>query len=167
MVAYPAPVTGQGVSGPAYASAQPRPQPLGNAVKGTKDGPTPQELRAAWRAYEGLFNAENERSDGPLAPQPGVPDLNVLSNRIKPIVNTGVDFLFGANVGISADDAVAQKIIDATWGDDDLRMTLLSKSGVNGGVYGHVFFKVVPPKRGKPSVLNPPRLVLLNPETLS
>jgi len=168
MAAYPQPAA----SVPANASADtgagtPRPQPSGQAVRGTKSGPTPQELRAAWRAYEGLFNAENERSDGPLTPQVGVPDLNVLSNRIKPIVNTGVDFLFGPSLTIAADDEVAQKIIDATWGDDDLRMTLLSKSGVNGGVYGHVFFKVVPPKRGKPSVLNPPRLVLLNPETLS
>src|SRR5690348_5831976 len=161
------PGSGVGVSGPAYAEASPRPRPYSQAVQGVLDGPSPQELRAAWRAYNGQFNSENEVSDGPLTRQPGVPDLNVLCNRIKPIVNTGVDFLFGPSLTITTDDAQAQKILDAAWGDDDLRMTLLSKAGINGGVYGHVFFKVVPPKRGKPSAINPPRLVLLNPETLS
>ena len=175
MVAIPAntPGTGVGVSGPAYTeqgAGAPRPRPSGQqSVTGTPDGPSTQELRAAWRAYCGLFADERAASDGegPLTRQPHVPDLNILSNRIKPIVNAGVDLLFGPALAIAVDDDAAQKILDAAWGDDDLRMTLLSKAGINGGVYGHVFFKVVPPKRGKPSVLNPPRLVLLNPEMLS
>ena len=168
------PVTSQGVSGPAYTemgAGLPRPRPLAQAVKGTKDGPTLQELRAAWRAYNGQFGPEHAPDDGPLAAQSGVPNLNVLSNRIRPIVNTGVDFLFGPNLTISCgedtEDEDCQAIIDALWGDDDQRMTLLSKSGINGGVYGQVFLKVIPPKKGKPSAENPPRLVLLNPETLS
>ena len=168
MAAYPqayngAPGDGRGASGPAFAQAQPRVTPL--TVPGTNDGPTPQELRAAWRAYNGHFEENNK---GPLVEQPGVPDLNILSNRVRPIVNTGVDFLFGPSLAITVEDDVpCQKIIDAVLGDDDLRMTMLSKAAINGGVYGHVFMKVVPPKKGKPSAINPPRLVLLNPETLS
>ena len=182
---YGVPGSGVGVSGPAYAQADPRPEPLGVSVQGTQDGPTPAELRDAWQAYSGRFGSD----DGPLQQQPGVPNLNVRSNRIRAIVNTGVDFLFGPPLTVRITDAEAdadadapevrgqirvspeakqaQLLADAVFGDDDQRMTLFSKIGINGGVYGHVFVKVVPPRRGAPSIENPPRLVLLNPETVA
>lgn len=177
--------SGSGVSGPAFAQAQPRPLPTTLTMQGAQDGPTAAELRAAWQAYDGRFGDD----DGPLARQAGVPNLNVRSNRIKPIVNTGVDFLFGPGLTIRVtDDAAgaetddlahsantrpsarakqAQAILDATWGDDDQRLVTLSKLGINGGVYGHVFVKVVPPRRGVARADNPPRLALLNPETVT
>jgi hypothetical protein len=174
-----------GVSGPATAQADPRPQPLRLAVvAGVQDGPPAAELHAAWEAYEGRFGDD----DGPLRAQTGVPNLNVRVNRIKAIVNTGVDFLFGPGCTIRVTDAAAQAapgdvqhsaksapsataktaqaILDAVWGDDDQRLVTLSKLGFNGGVYGHVFVKVVPPRRGQASATNPPRLALLNPQTL-
>lgn len=177
--------SGIGVSGPATASAEPRPLPTARLLDGAPDGPTPQELRAAWLAYTGQFGP----TDGPLSRQSGTPDLNVLSNRIKPIVNIGVDFLFGPTLALRVTDAEAdesagapgvttavgvsgvadqaQRLLDATLGDEDQRMTFFSKAGVNGGVYGHVFVKVVEPRRGNASVANPPRLILLNPEIVS
>lgn len=179
------PGSGSGVSGPAYATADPRPSPL-SQITATEDGPKRADLQAAWAAYcDGQFD---ERNEGLLAPQQGVPDLNVKSNRIKPIVNTGVDFLFGpglsikcadqeadedadkpnkkTNIGVSEAAQQAQKLLDACFGDDDQRMTLFSKMAINGGVYGHVFVKVVEPRRGRISVVNPPRLIILNPETV-
>lgn len=172
MVALPTgnyPGSGVGVSGPALSNAgSPRPQPQSAPVPGTQDGPTRQELRAAWLAYCGVFNVAPNGEDNSLAPQSGVPDLNVKSNRIRPIVDTGVDYLFGPPLEIAVEkNAQAQKILEAVWGDTDEQMTLLAKTGMNGGVYGHVFMKVVAPKRGRPSVLNPPRLVLLNPEMVT
>ena len=162
------PGSGVGVSGPALGGAgEPRPQPsAASYINGSKDGPPRQELAAAWMAYTGRFNAKLNEDDNSLAPQFGVPDLNVKSNRIRPIVDTGVDYLFGPPLEIAVENAQAQKILDALWGDADKQMTLLAKTGMNGGVYGHVFMKVVPPKRGRPSAINPPRLVLLNPETV-
>ena len=165
------PGNGMGVSGPALAKAAPRQMP--RAIDNDGDSPTTAELRAAWNAYQGIMDEGNR---GPLEVQAGVPNLNILSNRIKPIVNTGVDFLFGPMFSFSVEEddganktanEAAQELLDAVWGDDDLRMTLLAKAAINGGVYGHVFMKVVPPKRGKPSAKNPPRLVLLNPEHIT
>lgn len=159
---------GVGVSGPVTSNAgEPRPQPsAASYVNGSQDGPTRKELAAAWQAYCGRFTMDANGSDDSLAYQSGVPDLNVKSNRIRPIVDTGVDYLFGPPLEIAADKETAQKILDAVWGDADKQMTLLAKTGMNGGVYGHIFMKVVPPKRGRPSAINPPRLVLLNPETV-
>ena len=160
--------TGQGVSGPVLSNAgEPRPQPgAASAISGTQDGPTRQELHAAWEAYSGRFATKSGENDDSLAYQQGVPDLNVKSNRIRPIVDTGVDYLFGPPLAIAAEQETAQKILEAVWGDADKQMTLLAKTGMSGGVYGHVFMKVVPPKRGRPSAINPPRLVLLNPENI-
>ena len=90
------PGNGMGVSGPALAKATPRQMP--RALDNDGDSPTTAELRAAWNAYQGIMDEGNR---GPLEVQPNVPNLNILSNRIKPIVNTGVDFLFGPNVGIT------------------------------------------------------------------
>lgn len=179
--------SGIGVSGPAFATAQPRPTPSAT-VAATHSGPTPQELRAAYDAYHGRFEGQDE---GPLSQRgDGVPDLNVRSNRIRAIVNTGVDFLMGSSltlcvtdqqadedarrpgkklqsVQVSATAKAAQQLIDAALGDDDERMTRFAKLATNGGIYGHVFVKLVEPRRGRASLSNPPRLVLLNPETVS
>lgn len=176
---------GSGPSGPAEAQAEPRPQPP-QLRDGAQDGPSAQELRAAWQAYSGNLG-DNDASR--LAVMPGEPDLNIESNRIKPIVNTGVDFLFGPPLALRVTDVEAdtdanapetvttvrvspaaqnaQRLLDAVWGDDDLRMTLLSKMGVNGGVYGHVFVKIVAPRKGPASLDTPPRLVVLNPENVT
>lgn len=153
------PTQTSGVSGPAYATAKPRPEPAGASSQA--GGPSPAELRAAWDAYQGRFS-------GPLTPLEGQPDLNILTNRVGPMVRTGVDFLFGPvlKMQTSAGDA-AQKVIEAAWGNEDMRMSTLARMRINGGVYGHVFAKIVPPKAGTASAENPPRIVILNPELMS
>jgi hypothetical protein len=152
-MAVKAPRPSSGVSGPAYAQATPRKDPLQTS---TPAGPTITEKQEAWDAYIGNFK-------GPLAQLDQWPDLNVLSNRIGSFVRTGVDFLFGPLLKIQHPNADAQKILDKVWGNEDQRMSTLAKLRINGGVFGHCLLKIVTPKRGAMSVDNPPRLVVQNP----
>jgi len=152
------PPQSSGASGPAYATATPRQDPIPTA---SASGPTSAALRARWDAYSGKFS-------GPLAPLANQPDLNVIANRIGPEVRTGVDFLFGPVLKLEHPTSGAQDILDAVWGNEDQRMTKLSKLRINGGVYGHWFLKIVCPTNRKPmSAQNPPRLVVQNPELYS
>ena len=105
-------------------------------------------LNDAWKHYTGDIH-------GPLRAEAGQPDLNVHSNRASTIVDTGVDFLYGATVRleVTLNDKVqpkAQAALDACWGNDDRRMTLLSKLAQNGGIFGHVFAKIIPPSDALP-----------------
>src|SRR5579863_4675229 len=122
------------------------------------DAQRKQEQAHAWKAYQGQLQR-------PLVVERDQPDDNVLSNRCGPVVDKGVSFLFGqvlkleatqektdapADGSLPSDAAAAptpvQDFLDGLWGDDDDRMTLLSKMAVNGGVFGHVFLKLIPAK---------------------
>lgn len=142
-----------GVSGRAWAPQTPRqdPQQAQNIQQRVA-------LHTRWEAYEGHF-------EGPLGQLEGRPDVNVISNRVGSVVRGGVDFLFGPTLKMEHPTSDAQDILDAVWGNDDQRMALLARCRINGGVYGHVVVKLVTPKNGKPpSIDNPPRLVVQNPE---
>ncbi len=125
-----------------------------------------QAMQDAWAAYRGEFQP-------PLKPEPNQPDDNVLVNRCAPIVDKGVSFLFGKSLKIELQNADGsadglddlQAWLDAAWGDDDDRMTLLSKLALNGAVCGEGFVKIVPanPKAGQTY----PRLVVLDPQTVT
>ncbi len=125
-----------------------------------------QTMQEAWDAYRGVWQP-------PLKPEPNEPDDSVLVNRCAPIVDKGVSFLFGKIVAIdaanedgSSDDLDAlQAWLDDAWGDDDDKMTLLSKLALNGAVCGQAFIKIVPanPRAGQKF----PRLVVLDPQTVS
>src|SRR5579875_588100 len=111
-------------------------------------------MREAWKAYRGEF------ADA-LVVSAGQPNDNVKSNRCAPIVDKGVSFLFGKTLKIEVglpstmptprEDAAAmaqkpaspeaeiqarQEYLNGVWGDDDEKMTLLSKAAINGGVCG-------------------------------
>lgn len=57
-----------------------------------------------------------------------------------------------------------QDYLDGLWGDDDDRMTLLSKAATNGGVCGQTFVKLIPPVAS--TGMKFPRLVVLDPELI-
>ena len=124
-----------------------------------------QHMQEAWDAYRGVWQP-------PLKAEPNEPDDSVLLNRCAPIVDKGVSFLFGKIVGIEiaqedggADGLDAmQAWLDDAWGDDDDKMTLLSKLALNGAVCGQAFLKIVPanPRAGQKY----PRLVVLDPQTV-
>jgi hypothetical protein len=120
-----------------------------------------QHMHEAWEAYRGQFKK-------PLKVSPSQPDDNVISNRCAPIVDKGVSFLFGQVLKIEVPDDTTggdtskQEYLDGTWGDDDERMTLLSQAGINGGVCGQPFLKLIPAQ----GQMKYPRIVVLDPQNV-
>lgn len=132
------------------------PQSLAQAPMPQADVERKRMMRDAWIAYKGELPK-------PLKVDKGEPDDNVLANRCSPIVDKGVSFLFGQEVRIEAEDekdregetGPMQEFINGLWGDDDVRMTKLSKIAMNGGICGQVFVKLIPGTAGmKPRIIN-------------
>lgn len=99
-----------------------------------------KQIADAWKAYYGKL-------DPPLEPMEGEPDDNVMTNRMAPVVNAGVDWLFGKEVEISVEDSApkeAQPILDHIWGRKEARIPLLQKLAMNGAVAGTAFLRIVP-----------------------
>lgn len=134
------------------------PQSLAQAPCPYTDAERKRTMREAWKAFRGEFQP-------PLKVSADQPDDNVISNRCAPIVNKGVSFLFGQTLKIecvdesSEPDTDKQAYVDGTWGDDDERMTLLSQTGINGGVCGQMFLKLIPPQ----GEMQFPRIVVMDP----
>src|SRR5690242_195025 len=146
-------------------------------AQGTLPGPTPsdkarqQQMSTAWKAYRGDFPA-------PIKKEEDEPDFSVRSNLCGPIVQTGVDFLFGKGVSITvasdadedeAADASAspgddmQSVLDACWGDEDDRTVFFQKLAMNGGICGQVFVKIIPPTQEGGRA----RFIVLDPQHVS
>lgn len=96
-----------------------------------------------------------------LVVKPGDHDDNVRLGYPQIAVDVSVAFLFGDNVGMTAEDESVQDIINAAWGTDEQRMMTLGKLGIDGACNGHVFVKLVPLDGGAT------RLVCLDPQTVS
>lgn len=134
------------------------PQSLAQAPCPYVDAERKRAMREAWKAFRGEFQP-------PLKVSADQPDDNVISNRCAPIVNKGVSFLFGQTLKIecvdesSEPDVDKQMYVDGTWGDDDERMTTLSQIGINGGVCGQPFLKLIPPQ----GAMQFPRIVVMDP----
>ena len=96
----------------------------------------------------------------------GDPDDNVQASKCRVIVDSAVAYLFGQNIEFELDAASetpAEQWLDACW-DANRKMTLLSKLGTNGALFGHPFVKVVL----NSSLTAPyPRLVLLDPANVA
>src|SRR5258708_938913 len=91
------------------------------------------------------------------------PDDNVMSNRCQPIVDRGVDFLFGEEIEISVEEdgpQEAQDFLDSVWGRKEARIPLLQKHAMNGAIAGQAFIRIVPgPQKSY-------RLVAVDPSTV-
>jgi hypothetical protein len=116
-----------------------------------------EQFRAAWEAYYGNLPK-------PLKVKPGNVDDNIRLNFIKLIVNKGVSFLFGKEVGFEL--AEGGEISAETWLKDcwqkNRKMTLLQKAALNGGVCGHCFVKIQVDAKS-----SYPRLIVVDPETIT
>jgi hypothetical protein len=113
-------------------------------------------IEHAWKAYNGELTP-------PLQRMEGQPDDNVMTNRCQAIVDRGVDFLFGQEIAISAEEQApkeAQKVLNSAWGRKESRLPLLQKLSMNGGITGHGFLRIVPEPNGTY------RLVVLDPSTI-
>jgi hypothetical protein len=109
-----------------------------------------QTIAEAWQAY----NGELEK---PLEKMPGEADDNVMSNRCAPIVERGIDFLFGKEIEISIEDAApqeAQDLLDLVWGIKEERIPLLQEWAMNGGNAGQGFLRIVPDIDGTFEIVN-------------
>jgi len=113
-----------------------------------------KKIDAAWKAYHGEL-------EPPLAKMPGQPDDNVMSNRCQPIVDRGVDFLFGQPPTISAEEGLPEEIeefLESIWGNKEEQTPLLQKLAMNGAIAGQAFLRIRP-------IPHPPgfKLVVLDP----
>ena len=123
-----------------------------------------QEMEYAFKGYKGKL-------PDPLKTEPNMPNHNTKVNRCEPIVNKGASALFGEVLKIEASDESGetdssgqpntrvQDFITGLWGDDDDRMTKLSKVATNGGCFGQPFLKLIPAQKG----MKYPRIVNLDP----
>ena len=71
-----------------------------------------KKIAEAWKAY-------NDELDKPLVPMDNEPDDNVMSNRCQPIVDAGIDFLFGLEMEISLGKGAPkadQEYLNKVWG---------------------------------------------------
>lgn len=112
-------------------------------------------MRRRWEAYYGKLPPV-------LKVRPGQTDDNVRINYARMIVDKGVSFLFGQDIGFEIDEieeTEAEEWLDAVW-IRNRKMSLLQNAALVGGVTGHVFFKIIP---GVPY----PRLVVVDPETVT
>jgi len=108
-----------------------------------------EQMGKAWDAYEGKFADPLETGKGEI-------NKNVKPNKIAPIVDKGVSFLFGQDLKIEIQDT---EFIEELWGDDDEKMTLLAKIAINGGFTGQPFLKLIPAQGD----MDAPRIVNLDP----
>ena len=129
---------------------QPTPQTLATAPTPQDDLDRQRTMTEAWRAYSGKLM-------DPLKVKADQPNDNVKVNRCSPIVFKTTSWLFGPTLKLECKDG---DFMTDLWGDDDEMMTRLSEMKINGGVFGHVFVKLIP----SPTPGAAPRLVNLNPQ---
>lgn len=111
----------------------------------------------AWDAYRGEWPDVVKR-------EPGVND-NVKLNPARFTVNTGVHYLFGQKFKIQGD---FDNVNPPPWAKDVEKLLLVNKQmqffqklGINGGVAGHAFVKLLPTGAGAKKDL--PRWVVMDP----
>ncbi len=118
-------------------------------------------IAEAWKAYDGDFEPHLEKTPEGIDP-------NVVINQISPIVDTGVDFLFGQEIEISVEKGApqdAQDFLNDAWGEKEVRIPLLQDLAMNGAMARTAFLRIVP-SSDKPSKEKTYRLVAVDPSTV-
>jgi hypothetical protein len=116
-----------------------------------------ERIARAWAIYRG----DHPR---PLRVREGEPDDNVILNLAGLVVDTGVDALFGQELGIAAEPGAeaseARDWLDAAW-ERNRGMLTLQAAATNGAVSGQAALRILPAE-GR----IPPRLVVVDPQML-
>jgi hypothetical protein len=105
-----------------------------------------QEEQERLERYKLALAAYKGELPDPLKVKQGQPNDNVKVSKCRTIVDAGVSFLFGEDVVFNLDAnkerTPAEQWLDNCW-TANLKMVLLGKAGTNGGMFGHVFIKIV------------------------
>lgn len=115
--------------------------------------------------YARVWAAYFSEGPKPLAVKRGKPDDNVRVNLVKLIIRTAVAYLFGKEplFVLPSSESEGQADTATAWLNDvwtaNHKMALLQKVAMNGAACGHVFLKILPPRRPG----DYPRLVNLSP----
>jgi len=120
-----------------------------------------QAIQDAWQAYDGEFKPQLQKT-------PEGVDPNVINNQCSPIVDTGIDFLFGLELEISVEEGApqeAQDFLNAAWGIKEKRIPLLQDLAMNGAMARNAFLRIVP-SPDKPGKQKKFRLVAVDPSTV-
>lgn len=116
-----------------------------------------ERLRRMSEAQDAYYS----RFPMPLLPRPNKPNDNLVIGYCRLLVDAGAAFLMGNDVSFQIDET--KKTAEEDWLEKiwkkSRKMTLLNNAAVNGGIYGHVFLRVMLPRR--PGEL--PRVQLLDP----
>jgi hypothetical protein len=103
-----------------------------------------QQILAAWNAYDGQFAKQLQDME------PSGIDPNANSNRIEPIVNSGVNFAAGKEVKFVVDKAApkeAQEFLDGVWGTNKKKMALIQDIFTSGGISGLGTLRIIPSQK--------------------
>lgn len=121
-----------------------------------------RERRERYKRNWSYYNGSHRQ---PLPIREGQPDDNVIINLARLIVDKGASFLFGKEVAFELQEGGTtpeEERLAEVW-QRNRKMTTLGKWGVTGGIYGHLFVKVVPDGIAD----GIPRLISIEPEYVS
>lgn len=114
-----------------------------------------QAIARAWQVYEG-------------APRPSADSDEIRLNLAGLIVDTGVDFLFGDDLGLDVEGDAQEDERDVwlagAWGER--MMTRLQAAATHGAVGGHAILRILPVDGADPRTV-PPRILALSPQHYS
>lgn len=120
-----------------------------------------ERLASYKRHYEYYLGGHKQ----PLPVRTGQPNDNVILNLARIVVDKGAAFLFGKDLVWElqeGESTPAEDALDTVW-KRNRRMTFLAEIGTSGGIYGHVFIKILPDGIA-PGI---PRLVNILPELVT
>lgn len=124
-----------------------------------------EEHRQRLLAYKRNWEYYNGKHDMPLPVRTGQPDDNVVLNLVRLVVDKGASYLFGKPPGmelVEGDTTAEEEYLQQVW-QANRQNTCLLRLAKSGGIYGHVYVKIVDNARGD----GLPRLVSLEPENVS
>lgn len=107
------------------------------------------QYKRAWQYY----NGEQARQ---LKVKDNQPDDNVTINLFEYIIDKGVSFLFGKDLEFQiqeGEQTPEEDYLTAVW-TANRKMSLLQVVGLNGGICGHCFIKIVPREKDVPRLVN-------------
>jgi len=123
------------------------------------------DQQARLQNYKTWYEYYNGDHALPLKIKEGQENDNVIINLARLIVDKGASFLFGKDLPFELKEGAttpAEETLETIW-KHNRKMTFLMKIAVSGGIYGHLFIKILPDgiKKGLP------RLVNIEPEYLT